>query len=130
MTFEEFKIIIEGVRTGDKPVPKDEVLIVLLNQAIETIARKVEPLTLRSNDINDEILTHLKEESEYFIRKPEPIKDDESLLDIDENLHFAVAYQTAILFCSKKSEYISLRNMEITDYDWLIYNTLEGMENE
>ncbi len=130
MTFKDFKILLEGIRAGDKNVPADEKLIVLVNQSIRSVAREVEALTLMSTDVNDEILTHPKEESGYFIREPKKITDEESLLDIDDDLLFAVGYQTAVLFCSKKAEHMALKKIEINNYNWMKYNTSIGYQDE
>jgi len=130
MKFSEFKTIIETVTAGDKLIPENEALLLLSNEAIRTVAKLAEPLTLMSNDISDNILTHSKTCSEYFIRKPKEIINDESILDIDEDLNFAVAYQVAFLFGVKKEDYIGSRNLYINEYFWLKYNALSGFDDE
>ena len=130
MKFSEFKIAVEGATTGDKKLPEDDKLIPLVNEAMKMVARKSEPLTLITNDIRDDVLVHIDDEN-YFIRKPNLIEDDDSELDIDEELHFAVVYQTAMLFGHRdnKPYYKALMEDVTTDYEWTRYNTLEGVEN-
>lgn len=130
MKFSEFKKILETVTAGDKRLPENSALLLLSNEAVKTVAKLAEPLTLMSNDISDNILTHSKACSEYFIRKPREISDDESTLDIDEDLNFAVAYQVAFLFGVKKSDYIGNRNLCINEYFWLKYHTLKDFDDD
>jgi len=129
MKLSEFKIAVEGATTGDKKLPNDDSLIPLVNEAMKMVARKTEPLTLITNDIREDILVHI-DGKKYFIRKPNEIVDDESILDIDEELHFAVVYQTAMLFGHRdnKAYYKNLMDDVMTVYEWTRYNTLEGIE--
>lgn len=137
MTFKEFKIILDGIRSGGG-ITDDTKLIPLTNEAMKMVARTSKPLTLVSSDIADEILTHIDEsdslyeivDSEDFIRVPEKIVDDNSVLDIDDDLTFAVVYQTAMLFASNKAEYKILRDGYIADYAWMKYNVVQGMKDE
>jgi len=135
MNYSELKIIIEGVRKG---ITNDDKLTPLVNQAMKMVARKAKPLVLVSNDIADEILTHIDQSEslgqvfgeEYFIRVPSEIKNDDDILDIDSDLNMAVAYQTIILFTGKTADYQTLLDGVITDYQWMKYKTVEEMKNE
>ena len=129
MKFSEFKIAVEGATTGDKKLPDNDKLIPLTNEAMKMVARKSHPLTLITNDIRDDILVHVDDEN-YFIRKPKLIEDDESVLDIDEELHFAVVYQTAMLFGHRdnKAYYKALMSDVQNDFAWTRYQTLEGVD--
>ena len=119
MNFEEFKNALSGVRLGDKGVPKDDILIPLINESLNQIAREVKPLGLVSSDIRDELLVILNEK--YFIRKPNQIVDDNSLLDIDEALLFAVVHHTAsfVVHRDNKAEQIYRKDEIVADYKWM-----------
>ena len=131
MTFKKFKVLLDGVNSGDNKVPEDEKLLPLLNEAMKKIARKTKPLILRTTDKEDEMLCPM-DNSKYFIRKPLIIQRDDDELDIDEALEWAVIYQTSIFYCHKKNkqENEDERDKVINEYNWMLYYTLRGMENE
>lgn len=130
MTFDEFRIVLEGTIFGNKKVREDKYLIPLVNQALKQIAIDAEPITLVSSDIRDDILVILEDGD--FIRVPNEITVGTDELDIDEFLIFAVVHFTASFIVHKddKEEKKDDAQKIVSDYNWMKYNSTKAMCNE
>lgn len=100
---------------------------ILIQQSIKNIADKVELKTLITNDTNNavyrDIYSELEDEEDidYFVKEPDLIADEDSAINIEENLAMAVVYDIAQMFQSDfalKQKHITDRDMVISDYLW------------
>jgi hypothetical protein len=130
MKFSEFREYLVGVTTGDKIVPTDKVLYFFIHKAIKATALQTKPLKLVSNDIRDKVLFII--EDGYFIRVPNEIKDEQSEIDIDDDLILAVAYYTASMFVHRdnKKKYKEDYHLQVSEYNWNRYYTSLNMCKE
>ena len=134
MTFKDFKTILISEMTGDKSLKNDgtddHVILPVLNQALQYVGKEAQAAYLISNDIRESLLDVLC--GNYILRKPALVKDDDSILDIDPDLEMAVVFHVAYSFgyIDNKKYYASRCRTIINEYQWLIYETVEGIEDE
>jgi len=131
MNYKTFKAQLSLVTKKDVKIVRDEedeALKVLVKRAIEDVADWTLPLTLVSSNISDEIHIHIG--NGLLIRKPKKITDDDSLIDIDEDLVLAVIYNVAKILGSRdyKKDYISEESKIITSYNTKRHELLESGE--
>lgn len=120
MNYKTFKTRLSAITIDDVKIVRednDENLKSFVAIGIEEVASWTEPLTLLTTDISHDIYMHL--EDGLLMRKPKEIIDDESIIDIDEALVLAVAYNVAkrLGSKSKKEDYKKEESKIITRYN-------------
>lgn len=132
MTFGEFKPFLEDITVGDRKIPNDTTLSILIHQSMKELAIDTKPLTLLSNDIRDEVL--FVTEDGFFIRVPNIVKDDSDVLDMDDDLITALAYLVASHFghSDNYNKYMNFYHRQTNTYNWGRYETSQNLckENE
>lgn len=134
VTFKDFKQKLKIAMFGDKRVKgdgsDDDILLPIINQSIESVSKLSKPAYLISNNIKDQVLDTLC--CGYFIRRHKQIINDDSILDIDEELHEAVVYNAAFVIGSidNKVYYQSVMDQCISDYLWMIHETVKDIEGQ
>lgn len=106
MTFGEAKKLISNSAKGEISLPTDDILIMFFNKAIiSEIASTAYPMNLVESDrAKAEMLFALPTNDVFFIRKPKQILNDSSIIDLDEDLCFAL--------CDFVSSYL-VKNLDI-----------------
>jgi len=130
MTFETLKFITSGLLTGDTVLPKsDDVVIGLLQYALTTVAMKADSLHLMTLSTTANVLR--LGQGDYLIRMPEVPEDDVDLIDIDEELTFAVArIMASYISATKGGIHVDAANRIILDYNAKTYEILRQMQLE
>lgn len=127
MTLANFKILCEAKRKGDIKLPSEnEIYQVLIQESLEYVAKECIPIELLKDDCLAEDKFRLLDEK-YHLRKPIATSEDAGVIDIDEQLVYAVAYdflanRTADM--TKASFYTSKRDEEISNFKWNSYRYL------
>lgn len=119
MKFQEFKKILNVLRAGDKQIPNDdEVLIFVTHNALIEVAQKTEPLVLVTLDNELKIIKVL--EDGLYIKEPKEIVDDDSIIEIDDDLIKAVAHTVISSFSTNDNllKHKTYVNKYINDYNW------------
>jgi len=127
LTYAVFKSVTTGLLTGDNVLPKDdEVLNGLVQYALITVATQADSLHLLTLDTNANILRLAN--SDYLIRMPVAPVASTDLLDIDEELTFAVArYVASYLSKAKGGIHVNAASRIIKDYNAKTWETIEQM---
>lgn len=130
MTYQMFKSVTSGLLTGDNVLPESEnVLQGLVSYALTTVATKADSLHLMTLSTTANVLR--LSQGDYLIRMPEAPEFDEDLLDIDEELVFAVArYVASYLSQSKGGIHVKAADRIILDYNAKTYEITEQMQVE
>lgn len=127
MNFGELKELIQILRAGDKVVPKsDFVLISLVQEAMKEVAKKTNPLVLVT-PLHQEIKVIKNIEQGLYIKEPRKIVDDETLIEIDEELIQAVAHSVISSFVSSDNLLKHKTHVAkiINDYNWERYESFK-----
>ena len=130
MTYSVFKNLTLGLLTGDNTLPDDaEVLKSLVTYALTTTAMKADSLHLMTLSTTANVLRLAQ--GDYLIRMPEAPDFDEDLMDIDEELTFAVArYVASYISASKGGIHVQAATRIILDYNAKTYEITEQMQQE
>ena len=130
MTYGTLKSITTGLLTGDNNLPTDEgVLLGLVQYALTTVATQADSLHLMTLSTTANILRI--GQGDYLIRTPEAPEDDVDMLDIDEELTFAVARYLASYFSKEKGGiHVNAAARIITDYNAKSWEIFEQMQLE
>lgn len=130
MTYGAFKTFLKSIMRGDKNLPQkdntvdDEVLKPLVIQSLKDVARETTPLVLLTTNMSEEFVKQLK--NGLYIRKPKTPTDDNTELEMDEDLVYAVAYFTAYKLGSesKKKGYKNDGIDAIDKFEWNLDESL------
>ena len=130
MTYETLKAITSGLLTGDTVLPASEdVVLGLLQYALTTVAMKADSLHLMTLSTTTNVLRLAQ--GDYLIRMPDMPEDDVDLIDIDEELMFAVARLMASYVSRDKGGiHVDAANRIILDYNAKTYEILAQMQLE
>ena len=117
MTYDELKNITSGLLVGDVALPQDEdVLRGLVKYALTTVATQANSMRLMTLDETRPILRLAR--GDYYIRVPDTPEDDVDLVDIDDELVFAVArYIASYISKDKGGIHVNAADRIIKDYN-------------
>ncbi|WP_151946621.1 hypothetical protein [Aliarcobacter butzleri] len=130
MNFQEFKKILEILRAGNNQIPKDnETLIFITHNALIEVAQKTEPLVLVTIDKEQKIIKVL--EDGLYLKEPRKIIDDNSLIEIDEDLIRAVAHVVISNFSNTDNllKHKTQASKYINDYVWERFDSFNDDTN-
>ena len=130
MTYSMFKSITTGLLTGDNVIPKDvEVLSGLVQYALTTVAMQADSLHLMTLSTTADVLRLAQ--GDYLIRTPVSPALDTDLMDIDEELVFAVSrYLASYLSKEKGGIHVNAADRIIKDYNAKTYEIQDQMRLE
>ena len=130
MTYKTFKSITTGLLIGDNVLPEDdEVLQGLVQYALTTVATKAESLHLMTLSTTANVLR--LSQGNYLIRIPETPEWEEDLMDIDEELTFAVARFVASYISKEKGGiHVQAANRIILDFNAKTYEIIDQFTEE
>ena len=115
MTYGMLKNITSGLLTGDNVLPTDDgTMLGLLSYALTTTAERADSLHLMTLSTTANILRLAQ--GDYLIRVPELPENDEDMIDIDEELMFAVARLLASYISAEKG------GIHMNEYKRIILN--------
>jgi len=102
-------------------------MIDIVYDAMKEVAQLCAPMELRSIDISDPILRWIDDVN--FIRVPiKPTGDETDSIDIDDLLASAVVYMACKRISrDRKGDYDVLGKIVINDYQWNLYESVEGI---
>jgi len=133
MTFKELKnstaSLLDARREVEMPT-EDEKLIPLVDMHLLNVANRYKVLSLMTKSRHFKILRAL--DKGWYIRMPNsPVEDDE--LDLDEELHLAIANYLAADLCTlerNREDFLNMAKKIIKDYAFKIYKTPLGADDE
>lgn len=134
MTYKEIKALTQVLLSGDMTYPDDEVeSLMILKYALEEVALSADTAILSypiaEKDTNDRSIIRITEQERVVFRATLPTTD-ESVIEIDEGLVFAVARYMASFVSSDKMQYhYSIADKIVTRYNqntMLISGVLNG----
>lgn len=130
MTYGMLKNITTGLLTGDNLLTKDpDVLQGLVQYALTTVATQADSLHLMTLSTTADVLRLSR--GDYLIRMPEVPVLDTDVVDIDEELTFAVArYIASYISKDKGGIHVNAADRIIKDYNAKTYEITEQMELE
>ena len=126
MTYAEFREGLKSLMGGNKALPGVESLIPIVQQSLIEVARKTEPLLLITNNKEEKILQVINER--LFVKQPTKILNENSIIEIDDTLIYAVMYICGSKFSidSSVTKYKYEANKIISDYNWERYYSFEN----
>jgi len=127
MTYGLFKAITTGLLTGDTVLPQNpDVLKGLMQYALTTVATQADSLHLMTLSTTADILR--LSSGDYLIRVPDVPLVDDDILDIDEELTFAVArYLASYISKDKGGIHVNAADRIIKDFNAKTWETLDHM---
>jgi hypothetical protein len=130
MTYAMFKNITTGLLIGDNVLPADAgVLQGLVSYALTTVAMQADSLHLMTLSTTTDILRLAQ--GDYLIRVPATPVEPTDLMDIDEELVFAVArYLASYISKDKGGIHVNAADRIIKDYNGKTYEIIDQMEKE
>ena len=130
MTYKLFKAITTGLLTGDNVLPQSpDVMTGLMQYALTTVATQADSLHLMTLSTTVDVLRLAQ--GDYLIRMPVPPVNDTDLLDIDDELAFAVArYLASYVSKEKGGIHVQAADRIIKDYNAKTYEITEQMQTE
>lgn len=130
MKYADFKLYLKVIGTNKSSLPEDNVLKLLLSQALKEVAIDAEPLLLNTK-VKDENIIKILEDGSYILA-PVISKNDEDLIVIDEELIYAVANLVLSKYCNPdlKKFYKDESNSVINTYRWNRYRAIEYNRND
>ena len=130
MTYGLFKAITTGLLTGDIVLPQNpDVLKGLMQYALTTVATQADSLHLMTLSTAADVLRLAS--GDYLIRVPAVPLVDEDILDIDEELTFAVARYLASYLSKEKGDiHVNAADRIIKDYNAKTWEILDQMQKE
>ena len=130
MTYGTLKSLTSGLLTGDNVLPKDEAALQgLVQYALTTVAMQADSLHLMTLSTTADVLRLAQ--GDYLIRMPVAPVFDEDLIDIDEELTFAIArYIASFVSRDKGGIHVQAANRIILDYNAKTYEITDQMQVE
>lgn len=130
MTYGVLKAITTGLLTGDNVLPTGEgVLEGLVEYALTTVAMQADSLHLMTLSTTADVLRLAQ--GDYLIRRPISPALDTDLLDIDEELSFAVArYVASYVSREKGGIHVQAADRIVKDYNAKTWEITEQMQVE
>lgn len=130
MTYAILRSITQGLLTGDNKLPADEsVLLGLVSYALTTTATLADSLHLMTLSVEADVLR--LGQGDYLIRRPATPVLLTDILDIDEELGFAIArYIASMLSKEKGALHASIAERIILDYNAKVYEVIQQMQQE
>ena len=130
MTYGMLKSITTGLLTGDNVLPADAtVLQGMVQYALNTVAMQAESFHLMTLTTTSPILRMAS--GDYLIRTPIAPDLDGDILDIDEELSFAVARYLASYFSREKGGiHVQAATRIILDYNAKTYAIIDKLEDD
>jgi len=130
MTYATIKSLVTGLLTGDNVLPSDEaVLQSLFSYALTTVATQADSLHLMTLSTTADVLRLAQ--GDYLIRMPVTPTLDADLIDIDEELTFAVArYVASYVSREKGGIHVQAADRIIKDYNAKTYEIIDQMQLE
>lgn len=130
MTYGDFKGVVTGLLLGDTQLPQDAVTLKgLLSYALTTTATKAASFHLMTLDPEATILR--LGPGDYLIRAPILPVADADIMDIDEELNFAVArFLASYISREKGGIHVQAADAIIRDYNSKAYGMLDQLELE
>lgn len=130
MKYADFKLYLKVIGTNKSSLPEDNVLKLLLSQALKEVAIDAEPLLLNTK-VKDEKIIKILEDGSYILAPVAP-QNDEDLIVIDEELIYAVANLVLSKYCNPdlKKFYKDESNSVINTYRWNRYRAIEYNRND
>ena len=130
MTYRALKYVATGLLTGDNKLPKEEdVLKALLGMALNYISNKCTVLNLLTLDKSAH--THRLSAGKHMQRRPDMPEDDDSELDIDDDLGYVAASLIASYVSEAKVALHQTRaDTAIRDYNAKVTEILESIRVE
>ena len=130
MTLSEFKLLLEQKKRGDIKLPtENDAYKVLLQESLESIAKKIVILELVTTDATEDILRWLNKTK--AIRRPISTSIDEDDIDMPNSLCYAVVYDFLMKRTTdfnRVSFYKALRDEETNTYKWNNFALLQELE--
>jgi len=130
MTYAVLKFTTQGLLTGDNRLPVDvDILQGLVGYALTTVATIADSLHLMtlSTDIDALRLA----QGDYLIRRPVAPDLDTDVLDIDDELGFAVARLLASMISKDKGGiHAQIAERIVLDYNAKVYEIIHQMQSE
>lgn len=129
MTYDELKKHISTLLKSRREVAiptNDDDIIPLVEQNMLMIANRYKVLALVTTNANFRVLRALPDG--YFIRMPKPPRNGTDHIDMDRELHMAIANFVAADFCSSDYNRNILKKSGrriVKDYAFKVYNTPE-----
>ena len=125
MKYADFKSYLKVIGTNKTALPEDNVLKLLLSQALKEVAIDAEPLLLNTK-VKDENIIKILEDGSYILAPVIPQNDDD-LIIIDEELIYAVANTVLSKYCTPdlKKFYRDESNSVINSYKWNRFRAIE-----
>jgi len=127
MIYEQFKILLKGLLTGDNQLPDDDLLVkTMLEYALNKVAIDAEPLKLMTLNLAEPMVR--LGPGDYIVRRPKiPLLDSDEI-DIDDTLIFAVARLIASNFSNTKGGiHKSIYTREVLDHNAIVYDVVSQM---
>ena len=130
MTYATLKNVTVGLLIGDNKLPNDDDVVKgLLQYALTTVAMQADSLHLMTLSTTANVLRLAQ--GDYLIRMPELPVLDTDLIDIDEELTFAVArYIASYVSKEKGGIHVNAADRIIKDYNAKTYEITEQMQAE
>ena len=130
MTFGELKTLVKVLLIGDTQLPgSDDEILSLLDMIQYRVAMEAEALSLMTKDsINNEILRKCSVNS-WLIRRPLIPKDDDTNIDLDTELTYAVANYMAGSLSKQRSAILNAEATRIiNNFNTATYDILYDIE--
>jgi hypothetical protein len=131
VTYKELKVLIGGYLLGDNVIPTEAELIdSFVYNSMKEVAKVCEPLSLLVSDRSYKVLSFLGDG--VFVRYPNAPKNDNDVIDIDDELCNTVALLSASLIASERRKIMLQRDYEKScmDYNWNRYKDEELLDEE
>lgn len=130
MTYDTLKAITSGLLTGDNVLPKDDLVLQgLVTYALTTVAMQADSLHLMTLSTTADVLRLAQ--GDYLIRRPQVPVLGTDIMDIDEELTFAVArYLASYISKEKGGIHVQAATRVIKDYNGKTYEITDQMKAE
>jgi len=130
LTYDEFKSLTTGLLTGDNVLPSDDIVLKgLVQYALTTVATQAESLHLMTLSTTENVLRI--SQGDYLIRMPVAPTLGIDVIDIDEELVFAVSrYVASYVSKNKGGIHVNAADRIIKDYNAKTFEILEQMALE
>jgi len=127
MTYGQLKSITTGILIGDNVLPKDEdVMLGLVGMALMAVANRAESLHLMTLDTTDNVLRMAN--GDYYIRIPNTPEDEVDIMDMEDELLYAVSrYLASYLSKSKGGIHVNEATRIILNFNAKTYDILDTM---
>lgn len=131
MQFKELKTLVKFyTQDSQSKIPdKFSEWQLLIKQSIQSLSDTIEIQDLITNNPDDAMYRDIYSENDtedinYFIKETDEISNEDSKINIQEDLAMAVVYDLAQMFtldAGLKQKYIQDREMVISNYNWNKY---------